>query len=179
MTDTTKIAAARIDVARTRASLLETARELQARLQPKTIAGEVWEKAKDKGADIAEGAVDAVAKRPLAVGSVVAAIAILLVLVTWVFFRAANLPSALRYLGDMAGLGEPQTGAALIGGIIYQPYYALTMGMAAAVVWLCPQTWDWTRTLTAPKAAIAFAALLLAIAALTTQAYNPFIYFIF
>jgi hypothetical protein len=34
-------------------------------------------------------------------------------------------------------------------------------------------------TLTAPKAAIAFAVLLLAVAALTTQAYNPFIYFIF
>ena len=107
------------------------------------------------------------------------AVTFVLVLVTWVFFRAADLPSAMRYLGDMAGLGEPQTGAALLGGIIYQPYYALTMGMAAAVVWLCPQTWDWTRTLTAPKAAIAFAALLLAIAALTTQAYNPFIYFIF
>jgi alginate O-acetyltransferase complex protein AlgI len=102
-----------------------------------------------------------------------------LVLITWVFFRAADLPSAMRYLGDMAGLGEPQSGAALLGGIIYQPYYALTMAIAAGVVWLCPQTWDWTMTLTAPKAAIAFAVLLLAVAALTTQAYNPFIYFIF
>jgi alginate O-acetyltransferase complex protein AlgI len=103
----------------------------------------------------------------------------LLVLITWVFFRAADLPSAMRYLGDMAGLGEAQDGAALLGGIIYQPYYALTMATAAVVVWTCPQTWDWTKTLTAPKAAIAFAALLLAVAALTTQAYNPFIYFIF
>ncbi|HEY0876747.1 MAG TPA: MBOAT family protein [Vicinamibacterales bacterium] len=103
----------------------------------------------------------------------------ILVLITWVFFRAADLTSAMRYLGDMAGLGEPHAGAALLGGIIYQPYYALTMGIAAVVVWGCPQTWDWTKTLTAPKAALAFAALLLAVAALTTQAYNPFIYFIF
>jgi alginate O-acetyltransferase complex protein AlgI len=102
-----------------------------------------------------------------------------LVLITWVFFRAADLPSAVRYLGFMAGLGEPQLGSALLGGILYQPYYALTMAMAAVVVWLCPQTWDWTKTLTIPKAAVAFAALLLAVAALTTQAYNPFIYFIF
>jgi alginate O-acetyltransferase complex protein AlgI len=101
------------------------------------------------------------------------------VLITWVFFRAADLPSAVRYLHDMAGLGEPQAGASLISGVIYQPYYALTMIAAVIVVWLCPQTWDWTKTLTAPKAAVAFAALLLAIAALTTQAYNPFIYFIF
>lgn len=78
MTDTPKIAAARIEVARTRGALLETARELQARLQPSTIANEVWSKAKDKGADLAEGAVDAVAKRPLAVGGVAAAIALYL-----------------------------------------------------------------------------------------------------
>lgn len=78
MTDTPKIAAARIEVARRRAAMLETTRELQARLQPKTLASEAWEKAKDKGADLAEGAVDAVAKRPLAVGGVVAAIAMYL-----------------------------------------------------------------------------------------------------
>ena len=78
MTDTPKIAAARIEVARTRAAMLETTRELQARLQPRTLAGEAWEKAKDKGADLAEGAVDAVARRPLAVGGVVAAIAMYL-----------------------------------------------------------------------------------------------------
>jgi hypothetical protein len=34
--------------------LIETARELQVRLQPKAIASDVWEKAKDKGADLAE-----------------------------------------------------------------------------------------------------------------------------
>ena len=78
MTDTPKIVAARIEVARTRAALLDTARELQARLQPTTIANEVWSKAKDKGADLAEGAVDAVAKRPVAVGGVAAAIALYL-----------------------------------------------------------------------------------------------------
>jgi hypothetical protein len=78
VTDSPKIAAARIEVARTRAAMLETAHELQARLQPKAIANDVWEKAKDKGADLAEGAVDAVAKRPLAVGGVAAAIAMFL-----------------------------------------------------------------------------------------------------
>lgn len=102
MTDTTKIAAARIDVARTRASLLETARELQARLQPKTIAGEVWEKAKDKGADIAEGAVDAVAKRPLAVGSVVAAIAMYLA-------REPLKQATVKFYDVMTPLFEPRS----------------------------------------------------------------------
>lgn len=78
MTDTPKVSAARIEVARTRAALIETARELQVRLQPKTLANEAWEKAKNKGADLAEDAVDAVRKRPVATGGVVAALTMFL-----------------------------------------------------------------------------------------------------
>ncbi len=102
-----------------------------------------------------------------------------LVLVTWVFFRAADLPSALRYLGFMVGLGDVTTGAGLIGGLVYQPYYVLTFLLAAFVVWACPQTWDWSRTLTPVKAATAAVLFVLSAAMLTTQAFNPFIYFIF
>ena len=101
MTDTPKIAAARIEVARTRAAMLETSRELQARLQPKTLAGEAWEKAKDKGADLAEGAVDAVAKRPLAVGGVVAAIAMYLA-------REPLKQATVKFYDVMTPLFEPR-----------------------------------------------------------------------
>ena len=102
-----------------------------------------------------------------------------IVVITWVFFRAADLPAALRYLSAMAGFAAPQAGASLLAGVVYQPYYLLTVVAAAVVTWGCPQTWDWTKTLSAPRAAVAFALLALAVAALTTQAYNPFIYFIF
>ena len=51
------------------------------------------------------------------------AVTFVLVLVTWVFFRAADLPSAMRYLGHMVGLGSAHDGAALLTGIVYQPYY--------------------------------------------------------
>jgi alginate O-acetyltransferase complex protein AlgI len=112
--------------------------------------------------------------RPLQVGGT-----FLLVLVSWVFFRAADLPAAGRYLAAMAGLGEPQAGAALVGGIVYQPYYLLTVAAAALVVWAGPQAWDWTRRLPAWKAAAVLLLFWLSLAALTTQAYNPFIYFIF
>ena len=78
MTDTPKVAAARIEVERTRASLIDSARDLQARLQPKVLANEAWEKAKIKGADLAEDAVDAVKKRPVAAGGVVAAVTMFL-----------------------------------------------------------------------------------------------------
>ena len=102
-----------------------------------------------------------------------------LVLVTWVFFRATDLPAAVRYLGFMSGIGSQQEGAAMVAGLVYQPYYVLTAIGAAMVVWGCPQTWDWTRTLTVPRAATAVALLVIASIVLMTQAYNPFIYFIF
>lgn len=101
MTDTPKIAAARIEVARTRAAMLETARELQARMQPGTLANDAWEKAKDKGADLAEGAVDAVARRPLAVGGVVAAIAMYLA-------REPLKAATVKFYDVMTPLFEPR-----------------------------------------------------------------------
>jgi alginate O-acetyltransferase complex protein AlgI len=102
-----------------------------------------------------------------------------IVLLTWVFFRAADLPSAGRYLASMFGMSAPNDGARLLAGIVYQPYYLLTFVVAGVVVWTCPQTWDWSRTLTAPKAAAAAVAFVAAAVMLTTQAFNPFIYFIF
>ena len=68
--------AARIEVERTRARLMGSAQELQDRLSPKTLARGAWEGAKDKGADLAEDAVDAVRARPMAAGGAVAAMAL-------------------------------------------------------------------------------------------------------
>ena len=102
-----------------------------------------------------------------------------IVLITWVFFRARDLPHAFRYLGDMMALGTPQSGAALLSGIVYQPYYLATFLLAGTIVWSAPQTWDWTRTLTPQKATAVLALLVLSALVLATQAFNPFIYFIF
>jgi alginate O-acetyltransferase complex protein AlgI len=102
-----------------------------------------------------------------------------LVLITWVFFRADDLPSAMVYLGSMFGLGTVYESAGLLSGILYQPYYLGTVLLAALVTWSCPQTWDWTRTITPVKATAVVALWLTSIAILATQAYNPFIYFIF
>ena len=76
--DTPAIAAARIEAERRRARLMTTARELQERLSPSTLARDAWEGAKTKGADLAEDAVDAVRKRPAVAGGVVEAIAMFL-----------------------------------------------------------------------------------------------------
>lgn len=107
------------------------------------------------------------------------AITFVIVLFAWVFFRADNLQAALVYCGRMLGLRAAGMNADLLGGIIHQPYYVMTIAICGLVAWTCPQTWDWTRRLTWPKAAAVVAALWGAIMILTTQAYNPFIYFIF
>ena len=73
-----RIVAAQANVADAREALIDTARALQQRLQPKTLAREAWESAKVKGADMAEDAVDAVKRRPVATGGVIAAIAMFL-----------------------------------------------------------------------------------------------------
>ena len=107
---------------------------------------------------------------------------VLLVLLSWVFFRADDLSRALAYLAAMFGampLGPASGGAELLGALIYRPYYLLSFGIAGLIAFLAPQTWDWTRRLSPWKALACVGLLWLSLALLTSQAYNPFIYFIF
>jgi alginate O-acetyltransferase complex protein AlgI len=103
----------------------------------------------------------------------------LIVLLGWVFFRTADLPRALAYFASMFGFGHAEPGAVLLSGILYKPYYLLSIGLAALVVWAGKQTWDWTQQMTLPKTALCFGLGWLALVVLATQEYNPFIYFIF
>jgi hypothetical protein len=76
--DNPEIAALKIEAERRRARLMASADQLQQRLSPKRLTSDAWQGAKDKGADLAENAVDAVKARPLATGGVVAAITLFL-----------------------------------------------------------------------------------------------------
>ena len=67
---------ARAQLAGTFDEILDFAQDLQRRLEPSHIARDAWEAAKSKGADMAEEAVDAVRKRPVAASSAVAALAL-------------------------------------------------------------------------------------------------------
>ena len=78
MRNSTEILAARAEVNRSRARVMATAQELQERLSPKVLAKGAWQGAKEKGADLAEDAVDAVRSRPLTVTGVVAAVTMFL-----------------------------------------------------------------------------------------------------
>jgi hypothetical protein len=76
--DTPQIVEARAEVDRRRSRLMSTAHDLQERLSPKTLARNTWQGAKEKGADLAEDAVDAVKARPYTAGGVVAALTMFL-----------------------------------------------------------------------------------------------------
>jgi alginate O-acetyltransferase complex protein AlgI len=112
--------------------------------------------------------------RPLKVGATFA-----LVTLGWVLFRARDLSHAVEYYRSLFALAEPGPGAPLLGGILYQPYSLLCFAVAAGIVWTAPQAWDWTRRLSWWRAAVCAGLLLLALIAMETQGYNPFIYFIF
>jgi alginate O-acetyltransferase complex protein AlgI len=112
--------------------------------------------------------------RPLRV-----AITFALVTLSWVFFRASDLAHAVRYLGAMVGTATQAPAAGLIGGLIYQPYYLITLGAALVVAFAAPQSWDWTRQLPVWKVLVCVGVLWVALVMLNTQAFNPFIYFIF
>ncbi len=103
----------------------------------------------------------------------------LAVVLSWVLFRADSLGHAGRYLGSMLGIGAAGPPASLLGGLIFRPYYVLCLCLAASIVGFGHTTWSWTEELGLRKAGAAFLALAVALLAMETQGYNPFIYFIF
>jgi alginate O-acetyltransferase complex protein AlgI len=103
----------------------------------------------------------------------------LLILVTWVFFRAKNMQHALAYLKDMFAFGDARPSVALMDGILYTPYFLGTFVVAAVVSWSFPIAWIWTERITPLKAVVVTGMLWLSVVVMVTQAYNPFIYFIF
>jgi ElaB/YqjD/DUF883 family membrane-anchored ribosome-binding protein len=77
-TDSPQVQEAREQADQARHRMFQTLQELQRRIAPGTLAKDAWEGAKSKGADLAEDAVDAVRKRPVAATGAVAAIAMFL-----------------------------------------------------------------------------------------------------
>lgn len=78
MTDTPQVQEARVRADEAQHRIVDLLQELQQRIAPGTLARGAWEGAKSKGADLAEDAVDAVRKRPLAATGAVAAVAMFL-----------------------------------------------------------------------------------------------------
>ncbi len=112
--------------------------------------------------------------RPLRV-----ALTFALVCFAWVFFRAESLAHAVAYLQAMTGWGAVLDAAGLLAAIIRHPAHLAVMALAACVVWVAPQSADWTRVLTPVRLIAATALGVLAVVVMMVEEFNPFIYFIF
>jgi hypothetical protein len=69
---------AKRDAIRARGRLESTLGALQQRLHPSSLAGEAWGGVKDKSADLADGALQAVKKRPAIASAAIGALALFL-----------------------------------------------------------------------------------------------------
>jgi alginate O-acetyltransferase complex protein AlgI len=104
---------------------------------------------------------------------------LLVVMIGWVFFRAETLTDALSYLRSMTDFSPGRHALTLVGSPLQQPFTLGCFAIALGVVAAGRQTWDWTQSLSPSKAWISLGLGCLALVALLTQDYNPFIYFIF
>jgi len=127
----------------------------------------------------------ALGRRPLYAflpGPLRAACTFVLVLFSWVLFRAEDWPACVRYFRALAvGIGDPAA-AGLLAARLYQPYYLIALAAAAACVWLGRETPELVRRATEARPRAAWAStgvFLLAVLFMFLQAENPFLYFRF
>jgi len=102
-----------------------------------------------------------------------------IVLITWVFFRADSLPSAIGYLGAMFGLSASAGGSVLLGSIIYSRYHVIILLCCAVVAWFGKHSWQIAEKISIGKAVIMIILFIISLLAMFTQSFNPFLYFQF
>jgi alginate O-acetyltransferase complex protein AlgI len=101
-------------------------------------------------------------------------------LLSWVLFRADNLTLAIDYFRSMFGVAPVGEIAPLLAAVIYTPYHLLIMAICAALVFQPLQAHDWAmRPLTWPRVAYVVPLFIIALMAMYSQAFNPFLYFQF
>lgn len=100
-------------------------------------------------------------------------------LVTWVFFRAESLEVALRYLQVMWGGGEIAPSAELLAAVVFQPYYLVMLGVCAVIARFLPNTGQFLSHLTSTKIIAGIALLFVSVRMMGLQGFNPFLYFQF
>jgi alginate O-acetyltransferase complex protein AlgI len=102
-----------------------------------------------------------------------------LVLISWVLFRSANLHEAVNYLGVMIGQGGAGPGMLLVPALLYTQGTLLIMAVGAVVVAWPVQAHEWSREVTWPKAILVHPLFCAALLAMFSQSFNPFLYFQF
>lgn len=100
-------------------------------------------------------------------------------LITWVFFRAESLPQAMSYLQDMFGHSENLDQARVAGSVLRQPFQLGVLGLSLVLIFAGIPTTKFCARVDVWRALVAGLLLWASLFMLSTQPYNPFIYFIF
>lgn len=103
----------------------------------------------------------------------------ILVQISWVLFRSANIGAAVDFLRAMFGVSSVCGGSVLLSGLIYTRGNFIIMGLCAILAFQPRQAFDLAQRITWPKAILCAALFILAILAMFVQAFNPFLYFQF
>jgi alginate O-acetyltransferase complex protein AlgI len=103
----------------------------------------------------------------------------ILVLFSWVLFRAQDLSAAMGYFAAMFALQQPAAAAPLLGAELYTAHNLTMLGLCTAIVALRRQSWDVALELSWHKTPLLLVLFVVALAAMFTQAFNPFLYFQF
>jgi alginate O-acetyltransferase complex protein AlgI len=108
------------------------------------------------------------------------AVTFLLMLFSWVLFRAENLRAALRYFGAMFGLAPVTSASALLAADIYAPRYLVVLAFCGVLAFQRVQAHDWSlKPQTWPRLMLLMPLFVFALLVMFSQAFNPFLYFQF
>ncbi len=102
-----------------------------------------------------------------------------IVLFTWVFFRAETFDIAWRYLAAMFGLEKTVVTAPLLEARLFTDFNLVQLLIAGFAAFALPNTQTILRVFTAWKAALGLLLMVVAIAVMFARGYSPFLYFQF
>jgi len=104
----------------------------------------------------------------------------LLMLLSWVLFRADNLSAATHYYAAMFGFGLVSANSSLIAAEMYTPLHILVIALCALFVFQRVQAHDWSQAPQSPgRVAFLLPLFVFSLLVMFNQAFNPFLYFQF
>jgi alginate O-acetyltransferase complex protein AlgI len=102
-----------------------------------------------------------------------------IVLFGWVLFRADSIGEAWRMWKCLLGLNAVSSADAILSTEIFTPSCVFFMVLALLLSFWKFRSYDWCDKISSRRVAVALLIFVVAVLALFTQSYNPFLYFQF
>lgn len=102
-----------------------------------------------------------------------------IVVFSWVVFRAPDISQATQYWANMLGLAEVKSSSQLLTAQLFGSYKVFFMGLCFLVILQPLQAFEWSQKIRPYRLVLSLVALVLSLVAMFTQAFNPFLYFQF